>query len=133
MNPEDFGRAFVALFVIIDPVGNLLVFHILTEHLDRGQKGAAIGVAIAASAVLLGGFGLGGAGVLGLLGISEPSFRVAAGLLLLPMAYDLVVVGELPQARTRESLDPVQLGLVPLAVPLLERRSSSQATSAAVG
>jgi multiple antibiotic resistance protein len=119
LNLEDFLRAFLALFIIIDPAGNLVVFHVLARRFTRREKALAITVAMGASALLLAGFGLGGTQVLDWLGVSQPSFRVAAGLLLLPTVYGLAVQGELPQTREGADLDPVQVGLVPLAMPLL--------------
>ncbi len=119
MNPEDFVRALVALFVIIDPLGNLVVFHVLTERFTRRERAQTIAVAMVASAVMLVAFSAGGTGALALLGISDASFRVAAGLLLLPTVYNLVVQGELPHTHDGAVLDPLQMGLVPLAVPLL--------------
>lgn len=116
---DAFGRAFFALFVIIDPVGDVLVFHILAAHLSRRQRAATIGIAVTAAAVMLGLFAVGGSGLLEVVGVSPGSFRVAAGLLLLPTVYSLVVEGELPQTSRNAELDPLQLGLVPLATPLL--------------
>ena len=119
MNPEDFVRVLVAMFVIIDPLGNLVVFHLLTERFTRRERAQTIAVAIIAAAVMLVAFSAGGTGALALLGISDASFRVAAGLLLLPTVYNLVVQGELPHTHDSAVLDPLQMGLVPLAVPLL--------------
>ncbi len=116
---EVFFRTFIALLVIIDPADNLVVFHVLTERFTARQRAATLLVAVLASAVLLGSFVLGGAGLLAWLGVSPASFRVAAGLLLLPMVYSLVVEGELPQTRGNIQLDPLQVELVPLAMPLL--------------
>lgn len=133
---EAFLRTFIALFVIIDPLGNLPVFYVLTERFTPRQRAATIAMATFASAALLALFGVTGASVLGWLGVSEASFRVAAGLLLLPMVYSLVVEGELPQARSSAGLNPADVALVPLAMPLLAgpgALASVAAYSASVG
>lgn len=46
---DDLVRALIAFFAIIDPVGNLLVFHILTERLGHRHRAevAALGSATA--------------------------------------------------------------------------------------
>ncbi len=106
MITDDFIRAFLSLLVIIDPIGNLMVFHILTGEFSQRQQAKMIVVSILVSGMLLVLFAYGGGEVLLLLGITSASFRVAAGLLLIPMAYNLVVNGELTEATHHPGLDP---------------------------
>ena len=116
---EDFGRAFVSFFAIIDPLGNAVVFHLFTRDLPYDRKVLVAVVSILAAAALLILFSLAGQEVLEFLGISEDSFKVAAGLLLLLPAYRLVEHGQPMDAGDRAGADPLQVALVPLATPLL--------------
>jgi len=87
-------QALVSFFAIIDPVGNIIVFYLFTRGFVWRQKALAASVAVLASWAMLLAFSLGGERVLDLLGISFESFRIAAGLLLMPPAYNLVMHGE---------------------------------------
>lgn len=115
----DLGRAFVSFFAIIDPVGNVIVFHLLTQGLSFSRRMQVAVAAVLAALVLLAAFSVGGVEVLDILGIDTESFKVAAGLLLLPPAFALVTRGQSMGAEREEAVQPVELALVPLATPLL--------------
>lgn len=128
---DDFVRAFVAFFAIIDPLGNILVFHLFTRNQGIGPRAVTAFVAIVAAFLLLLSFSLGGDAVLDFLGISQESFQIAAGLLLLPAAYRLVMEGEPFQPReSGAEMKPVDLALVPLAMPLIAGPGALAATIA---
>lgn len=116
---EDLARVFVAFFAIIDPVGNVVVFHLLTQRMDLRAKLQVATAAVLAAGVMLVVFALVGTEVLDFLGISPDSFKVAAGLLLLPPAFSLVMRGQSMEAEQQGRFKPVELALVPLATPLL--------------
>ncbi|MEQ9812316.1 MAG: MarC family protein [Azospirillaceae bacterium] len=125
---ELFLTSFVTLFVVVDPPGNLPIFMSLTggtarrHQLVMAVKGTAIATAI------LVAFALGGQEVLDLIGIGLPAFRIAGGLMLMVIAFEMVFErrGE-RRARTAERLDADQHGgeeehdisVFPLAIPLL--------------
>ncbi len=113
------ARAFVAFFAILDPPGNLLVYYLLTEHLRVRERVTVALAAVLAAGALLTVFALGGRQALDFLGISAESFRVAAGLLLLAPAYRMVSEGQPLDAVQRQTATPLELALVPLAMPLL--------------
>ncbi|HWO93942.1 MAG TPA: MarC family protein [Dehalococcoidia bacterium] len=118
---DDYARALVSFFAIIDPIGNLLVFALLSRGLPRQLVVGMAGLSNAAALATISVFVFGGQEVLDYLDISEASFQIAAGVLLLFPAYRLVEHGE-PLARLAdegESAGPYQLALVPLAIPLL--------------
>ncbi len=115
----ELARAIVAFFAIIDPPGNVLVFYLLTEHLAYRQRLQVALVAVVAAGALLTLFALSGREALAFLGISAESFRVAAGLLLLVPAYRLVAAGQPLDHVEREAASPIELALVPLAMPLI--------------
>lgn len=120
MDSTNLLRAVVAFFAIIDPVGNLLIFHTLSEQFDkRGRIGMAlVSVVVAFLALVL--FVVGGTTVLAYLQISFASFQIAAGLLLVPAAFRLVEQGQ-PFALegSDDNVGPFQLAVAPLAIPLL--------------
>jgi multiple antibiotic resistance protein len=115
----ELGRAVVALFAVIDPLGNVVVFYLLTAGLRRADRLRVALVAVAAAGALLALFSVAGSEVLAFLAISAESFRVAAGLLLLLPAYRLLTEGQPVEVTAPSDADPTELALVPLAMPLL--------------
>ena len=123
-------QAIVSFFAIIDPVGNIIVFYLFTRGFVWRQKALAASVAVLASWVMLLAFSLGGESVLDLLGISFESFRIAAGLLLMPPAYNLVMHGEPTHVEGEQpQLDVLDFALVPLATPLIAGPGALAATT----
>ena len=76
---ESFLKAFVAYFVVVDPVGTSLVFNALTGGKDQrySRKMATRAVILSTGLVLF--FGFWGVSLLNALGIQMDSFRIAAG------------------------------------------------------
>jgi multiple antibiotic resistance protein len=116
----DLARALVSFFAIIDPLGNVLVFHLLTQGMGARQKATVATAAVAAAFVLVVIFSLSGVEVLDFLGISPSSFQVAAGVLLVLPAYRMVERGEGIEVQGGKGEETMLgIALVPLATPLL--------------
>ncbi|WP_068112032.1 MarC family protein [Tropicimonas marinistellae] len=120
MEPTFYINAFVALFVVIDPIGMAPVFLALTQDHTAAERRAigwrAIGIAFA----ILLAFGLLGEALLGAIGISFPAFRIAGGILLFLTALDMLFERRTARrdhtAEEHERPDP---SVFPLAVPLM--------------
>jgi MarC family membrane protein len=123
------AQALVSLFIIIDPIGNILVFHLYSSHFGTRQRLTAATIAVLAAAVMLLAFSAGGQDALDFFGISNASFNVAAGLLLLPPAYRLVMEGEPAPSGANHSREPIDFALVPLATPLIAGPGALAATA----
>lgn len=112
--------AFVALFVIIDPIGMAPLFVALTSGMDASRRRAVAIRACVTALGLLTLFGLAGESVLSFLGISMPAFRMAGGLLLFLTALDMLFERRAPrrqgQAEAEHHDDP---SVFPLAIPLI--------------
>jgi multiple antibiotic resistance protein len=106
-----FLKAFITMFVIIDPIGNVPVFLILTR--DGGRRAWLAFQGVLAAGLLVLGFGLFGQGLLRYLGISIPSLQVAGGLLLILLALE-----ELRGEFTVKEAN-ANVAMVPLATPFL--------------
>ena len=116
---EDLTRTFVAFFVIIDPVGNLVVFNVLSGSMSSRQRLEVAAIAVLAAGTMLAAFAVGGQEVLEFLNISDAAFRIAAGALLLIPAYRMVTQGRFLETAAEENPKPVDVALVPLATPLM--------------
>ena len=121
---------FVALFALIDPVGNTPLFAAATPGAKAaGRRLTALYIAIFAFA-FMAFFFLTGLGVLRFFGISLPAFRIAGGALLFLMGLDMAR-GELANTLGEAAGDSGDLSahayasrrferlVVPFGMPLL--------------
>ncbi|PRX37864.1 multiple antibiotic resistance protein [Meinhardsimonia xiamenensis] len=116
--------AFVALFVVIDPIGLAPLFVALTGGMGAAARRAVALRAVSIAAGLLILFGLFGEHVLGFLGITMPAFRIAGGLLLFLTALDMLFERRgkrrADQAREADEAHPHEdPSVFPLATPLI--------------
>jgi multiple antibiotic resistance protein len=115
-------RAFLTLFVVVDPVGIAPAFLGLVGERPRAEQKRVARRAVTVAGAVLFGFALGGDFVLGHLGISIDAFRIAGGVLLFRIAVGMVLVSphqretveEEEEARSRQDVS-----VFPLAIPLI--------------
>ena len=112
---EEILRASIALFVIVDPLGNMPIFISLTSNIDVKKRKHVLNVATLTAALLLIIFALIGQQLLAFFNISLQSFMIAGGILLLIIAVRILVAGE----WTEKVVYPDEVGAVPFAFPLL--------------
>jgi len=108
-------KAVVALFIIVDPLGNVPIFITLTEKMDVAERKKTFRVAILVAFVLLMVFTVIGQQLLNIFGISLHSFMIAGGILLLVLAIKILVFG----GWEEKVISPESVGAVPIACPLL--------------
>ncbi|MDR0492589.1 MAG: MarC family protein [Nitrososphaerota archaeon] len=107
----------MALFIIVDPFGNIPIFVGLTEKIQPAHRRRVYNVAILVGVVLLLIFAFLGQEILLIFGLSIFSFEIAGGILLL-----IVSVRILSSSKSTHDEDvdsPESLGAVPIAIPLL--------------
>lgn len=118
--PQDFLneliKSTIALFVVIDPIGNVPLFIALTSKMDKYQKKRTSKIAIVTAASLLAIFAVGGTQILSIFGINIHSFMIAGGILLFILSIELLTHGSWRFAIGDTAEDT---GAVPLAFPLL--------------
>jgi multiple antibiotic resistance protein len=112
--------AFVALFVIIDPIGLAPLFVALTQGMDaRARRKVAVRSCLVALG-LLTLFGVAGEAVLAFLGISMPAFRIAGGVLLFLTALDMLFERRTQRRQGQAGAEhPEDPSVFPLAIPLI--------------
>ena len=116
--------AFVTLLVTLDPPGLAPIFLSVTDGMTKEQRrGVAIRACLIAFTILLF-FGFGGELLLQALGVGLPAFRIAGGILLFYIAFEMIF--ERRSERKRETaqsaitLDHVRnVAAFPLAIPLM--------------
>jgi multiple antibiotic resistance protein len=137
--PLDFLKtALVTLLVTLDPPGLAPVFIGLTLGMTNAAKREVALRACLIAFAVLAAFAFGGRAVMDALGISIPAFRIAGGLLLFYIAFDMVFAlqaerkGEL--ANDAVSVDHIRnVAAFPLAIPLMAGPGSITATMLLAG
>ena len=90
MSPTEFAvNFFIALFALIDPVGNVPLFAAATQGATPAARRLTALYIAAFAFAFLSFFFLTGLGLLQFFGISMPAFRIAGGILLLLMGLDM--------------------------------------------
>jgi multiple antibiotic resistance protein len=112
---SEFGKAALALFIIVDPFGNIPIFVGLTQNIQDAKKKKVYNTATIVGVILLLVFAFAGTGILSLFGLSIYSFEVAGGILLLIISIRILISGSM-----HENVEsPESIGAVPIAIPLL--------------
>ncbi|WP_274629122.1 MarC family protein [Arvimicrobium flavum] len=132
-NFDSLFNAFVTILVTIDPPGLAPLFLAVTRGMNRQQR---YQVSIRASVIgfgVLAVFALMGAAILAAFGITLPAFRVAGGLLLFFIAFEMVF--ERRNERKEKSADTAitkdhihNVAAFPLAIPLIAGPGAISAT-----
>jgi multiple antibiotic resistance protein len=114
----DLTKAIIALFIVVDPLGDIPIFAALTDNLTKIQKRKAFNTASIIGLVLLLVFSLLGQQIFQIFGISLYGFEVAGGILLFLIAIRILLSDNTHKnAGSNES--PETVGAVPIATPLL--------------
>jgi len=110
--------AFVAMFVIVDPIGLAPLFVAVTQNNTKAERR---GIAIRACLVgftILAIFGFAGEAVLSVIGIGMPAFRISGGLLLFLTAIEMLFEKR-TQRRENQAEPAPDPSVFPLAMPLI--------------
>jgi multiple antibiotic resistance protein len=113
-------KAFIILFVVMDPPGSIPVFIAVTRGMRKEERRKELNHAVIVATILLLLFAFLGKVILELLGISLNSFMIAGGILLLLISFDLLK-GEykcgVPGGISMST--GVGVGAVPIGTPML--------------
>lgn len=130
---ETLFNAFVTLLVTIDPPGLAPLFLALTGGMNRTERWQVASRASVIGFAVLAVFAVAGAAILAMFGITLPAFRVAGGLLLFWIAFEMIF--ERRQERKGKSADAAvtidhirNIAAFPLAIPLIAGPGAISAT-----
>jgi multiple antibiotic resistance protein len=113
-----FIHALVSVFVIVNPFGNVPVFISLTQKLTPVERKNAIVKSVVIATAILLVFALIGKILLDALSVTLDSLRIAGGLLLLAIAFDMLL-GRSPASKIDEDEERESIAVTPMATPLL--------------
>jgi multiple antibiotic resistance protein len=114
---------FTAIFAIVNPMGNIPIFYTITQRFTREERISIAKRAVIASIIVLAVFGLIGQYIFMMFSITIPAFRIAGGLLLFKVAFNMLY-GITPGTKSteeekEETLEKDMIGIVPMGIPLL--------------
>ncbi len=133
-----FLSALTTLMVTVDPPGLAPIFLSLTVGLTAPERrNVAVRATLIAGGIMLG-FAFFGQPVLGALGIGFPAFRIAGGLLLFWIAFEMIFElrgrRKTNVARTAIDEDHIRnIAAFPLAIPLMAGPGTITATMLIAG
>ncbi len=125
---ELFVSAFITMFVVIDPPGCAPIYAGLTKGASSAQSRSMAVRATIIAGVILVVFALFGEGLLGALHIELDSFRIAGGLMLFWIAFEMVFEKRTQRREERAEKIRVQneltpevddVSVFPMAMPML--------------
>ena len=127
-----FVSALVTLIVVVDPVGLVPTFLSLTHGVPEKERRSIALRACFIAGTILAGTALVGDWLLSVLSITIPAFRIAGGLLLFSVAYEMVL-GVRIGRQSRQAEEAVEervsdVAAFPLAIPLLAGPGAITAT-----
>lgn len=134
MASEFLKTALVTLLVTLDPPGLGPIFVGLTLGMTKAAKREVALRACLIAFAILALFAFGGRAVMEALGISTPAFRVAGGVLLFYIAFDMVFALRKAERKQEVASDAVSIDHIrnvaafPLAIPLMAGPGSITAT-----
>lgn len=116
MNWQEIMAAAITLFFIMDPLGNVPIFHSILSHFDSRRRAIIVARELCFALIILLLFLFAGNSILAFLGVSQSSLSIAGGVLLFIIALKMIF----PQSSTSVIEEPVEDPfIVPLAIPMI--------------
>jgi multiple antibiotic resistance protein len=118
-----FIYVFSSIFVVVSPISGVVTFISLTSKMTRKEKNEVAKKAVALACVIALAFAITGSMILKLFSISVDSLRVAGGLLLFSIAFDMMHAKVSRESITDEEISQSQeredIWVFPIGLPLL--------------
>ncbi|MCD6255487.1 MAG: MarC family protein [Deltaproteobacteria bacterium] len=116
-------KAFVSIFIIVDPLGLVPYFITLTSGYSPSKRRRTVHLAIMTTILVLTAFAIFGNQILKLFGITIPAFRIAGGFIIFMVAIQMLQAQRTRLKATPEeeahSYEQEEIGVVPLGTPML--------------
>ena len=118
-----FIYTFISIFVVVNPISGVVTFISLTSKMTHDEKNEIAKKSVALACLIALFFALTGNMILKLFSISVDSLRVAGGLLLFSIAFDMMHAKISRESITDEEISESQeradIWIFPIGLPLL--------------
>lgn len=115
--------SFSTLFAIVSPVGGVITFVSLTSDMTLEEKNILATKSVTLACIIALFFAVTGKIILNFFGVSIDSLRVAGGILLFVVAFDMILAKVSRESITEKeidkSMDRSDIWIFPIALPLL--------------
>ncbi|WMW25456.1 MarC family protein [Methanolobus sediminis] len=122
-NTAFFIYAFSSLFAIVSPVGGVVTFVSLTSDMTQDEKNSLATKSVFLACIMALFFAISGKMILEFFGVDIDSLRVAGGMLLLTVAFDMmhakVSRESITEVEINKSMERSDIWIFPIALPLL--------------
>lgn len=112
-----------AIFALVNPLGAVPTLVSLTDGYSKQERKAVINKAIMVATGMLLGFMFLGEYIFSVLGIDISDFKIAGGILLFKVAFDMIQgrlsTTKLTALEQQDLMEREAVGIVPIGVPLL--------------
>ncbi len=131
-------QVLMGFIAIMNPIGNVPIFVSLVDGLDRSAQLRVAKRSTTLAFFIVAVFTVSGNIIFRLFGITLPAFRIAGGILVFMVAYNLVNVRRSrqhypPEGEPIEHEDPESIAVTPLATPILAGPGTISTAIAFVG
>jgi len=116
MNWSDIASTALTLFFVMDPLGNVPIFHGVLANCDPARRSRIVARELMIALVILFGFLFAGNAILKFLGLSQSSLNIAGGILLFIISLRMIFPGRRSEGDIEDDDEPF---IVPLAIPLV--------------
>jgi multiple antibiotic resistance protein len=114
---------FTTIFVVVSPISGVVTFISLTSKMTHEEKNEIAKKAVTLACVIALFFAISGSIILNLFSISVDSLRVAGGILLFSIAFDMMHAKVSRESITEEEISQSQeredIWVFPIGLPLL--------------
>ncbi|WP_292468328.1 MarC family protein [Methanolobus sp.] len=115
--------SFSSLFAIVSPVGGVITFVSLTSDVTREEKNALATKSVILACIIALFFAVTGEIILNFFGVSIDALRVAGGILLFTVAFDMILAKvsreSITDTEINKSQDRSDIWIFPIGLPLL--------------
>lgn len=116
MHWSEIFSAAATLFLVMDSLGNVPVFHVILSRVDPGKRSAIVARELVIALAIMFVFLLAGNSMFSFLGLTESSLSIAGGVLLFIISLHMIFPGRRNLSDSFGTDDPF---IVPMAVPLI--------------
>jgi multiple antibiotic resistance protein len=118
-----FIYSFTSIFVVVSPISGVVTFISLTSKMTSEKKNEVAEKAVTLACLIALFFAITGSIILNLFSVSVDSLRVAGGLLLFSIAFDMMYAKVSRESITEEEISQSQerddIWVFPIGLPLL--------------
>lgn len=118
-----FIYTFTSIFVVVSPISGVMTFISLTSKMTNSEKNEIAKKSVSLACIIALFFAVTGSVILNLFNISVDSLRVAGGILLFSIGFDMIHAKVSRESITDEEISQSQertdIWIFPMALPLL--------------